>query len=92
MILVREAFLLFLVPISPPVRFDGVESHNFFLDGRYLNSIFLDERFCEYHSCTADPRTQSHGAVVPGVYTLMCCARVYILSDRTRPFIWAIMS
>ena len=30
----------FLVPISPPVRFEGVENRNFF---------FLDGRFCEQH-------------------------------------------
>ena len=30
----------FLVPISPPVRFEGVENRNCF---------FLDGRFCEQH-------------------------------------------
>ena len=34
---IRESF--FLVPISPPVHFEGVENRNFFLDGR----------FCEQH-------------------------------------------
>ena len=35
---VREGF--FLVPISPPVHFEGVENRHFF---------FLDGRFCEQH-------------------------------------------
>ena len=70
----REGF--FLVPVSPPVHFEGVENRKSFLDGRYLNSIFQSGRFCEQHGCTAK-YVHSYGARFSEVYVFLYCAPVY---------------
>ena len=51
--LVSKGRLLFLVPVSPHVHFEGVENRNFFFwTGDFVNSTFLSGRFCEQHGCT----------------------------------------
>ena len=71
----REGF--FLVPVSPPVHFEGVENRIFFLwTGDFVNSTFLSGRFCEQHGCTAK-QVHNYGARLSEVYVFMYFAPVY---------------
>ena len=73
---IREGF--FLVPVSPPVHFEGVENRNFFFwTCDFVNSTFLSGRFCEQHGCTAK-HVHSYMARLSEVYVFMYCAPVYI--------------
>ena len=72
--LFREGF--FLVPISPPVHFEWVESrHFFFWTGDFVNGTFLSGRFCEQHGCMAK-HVHSDKVRLSEVYVL-CIAHQY---------------
>ena len=70
--------LLFLAPVSPSVHFKYVKIAIDFLGGRYVNSLFLSERFCEqHHKFTTEPFAQLYEAVVPGVDIHVLCTSIW---------------